>query len=280
MTQNLSTMTPVEIDTELARLWGEIQTKQHYLHSEHDYLVRCTAGTANDWRREECEKAIEAYKAKIAELQAEAAPFEAEFKARGGWLRYFLVTNQSGHVHRGMGCTTCFETTQYAWVVELADCDEAKMVEEFGEKACTVCFPDAPANPSFHGPGRRDAAAKAERQAEKDAKAAAKAAKAINAEGFLKVPAGSHIDHVTGETRQYFDTVRTKVAARNALSAAVQSYGYYGPTHPHRFQDAISVLTEALEGTEIDTAKVIDTAAKKALRDGGTYDYRKVMSDA
>ena len=69
-----------------------------------------------------------------------------------------------------MGCSTCFPTTEYAWLVELADCDEDAMIVDYGEKACTVCFPGAPANPHFNGPGRRDREALAARQAEKDAR--------------------------------------------------------------------------------------------------------------
>jgi hypothetical protein len=75
--------------------------------------------------------------------------FEAEFDRRGGWLRYFLVTSSVGHVHRGMDCSTCHATTTYAWIVNLADCDEAKMIEEYGTKACTTCFPNAPAHPAW-----------------------------------------------------------------------------------------------------------------------------------
>ena len=48
-----------------------------------------------------------------------------------------------------MDCTTCFPTTQYGWLVNLADCDEDAMIEEWGEMACTVCFPTAPTNPNY-----------------------------------------------------------------------------------------------------------------------------------
>jgi hypothetical protein len=97
----------------------------------------------------------------------------------GCWNRYFLVTNSNGHVHRNTTCSTCFPTTEYRWLVELADCDEDAMIVDYGEKACTVCFPDAPANPKFHGPGRRDREVQAARQAEKDARQAVKDAKRL-----------------------------------------------------------------------------------------------------
>jgi len=93
------------------------------------------------------------------------------------WNRYFLVTNANGHVHRNQSCSSCYPSTEYAWLPELSGCVEAEMITEFGEKACTVCFPDAPANPAFRGPGRRDREAQAARAAEKAAHQAAKDAK-------------------------------------------------------------------------------------------------------
>jgi hypothetical protein len=84
--------------------------------------------------------------------------FNHEFERRGGWLRYFLVTSSVGHVHRGMDCSTCHDTTTYAWLVDLADCDEDAMIREYGTKACTTCFPKAPAHPAWIEAQRRDEA--------------------------------------------------------------------------------------------------------------------------
>jgi hypothetical protein len=88
--------------------------------------------------------AYDEYVAEMARIKDAEAPLTAEYVRRGGWQRYFLVTSSDGHVHRGMNCSTCRWETVYAWLIDLADCDEAKMVAEYGEKACTVCFPDAP----------------------------------------------------------------------------------------------------------------------------------------
>ena len=82
------------------------------------------------------------------ELKAEVAPFHAEYRRRP-WLRYFLVRQANGHVHREMNCTTCYYDTEYGWLTDLSDCDEAAMVKQYGEKACTVCFPNAPVNPDY-----------------------------------------------------------------------------------------------------------------------------------
>lgn len=254
-TKTITVMTPSEIDTELARLWEGEQRARAYAAQRRQFASK-------SWNRtpESDLAAAEKHDAEADAFRTEARPYETEFTRRGGWLRYFLVTNSNGHVHRGMNCSTCFASTSYSWLVELADCDETEMIVEFGEKACTVCFPDAPSNPAFHAPGRRDAEAIAARTAEKEAKRAAKAEK------LLDVP-------VSGP---YGGKITSKIAARNELSGAVQSYGFYGPTHPTDFADFARRLVDALEGSGIDVDGVIERAAKKAIRDGGSHDFRTV----
>lgn len=242
MTKPLADQTPAEIDTELARIGGTVQR----LQAQKNVARKNARFYAHQGRM----KAADRYEAQIADIeaqivtaQAEAAPYEAEYEVRGGWLRYFLVTNANGHVHRGMNCSTCFASTQYAWLIDLADCDERKMVEEYGEKACTVCFPDAPANPHFHGPGRRDRAEIAAREAVIAARQAAKNAKAITAlDGSpLRVP--------------YYEStevVSTKIDARNRLSDAVYNLALYGSDHPARFAAIIEVLVPVLQANGFD----------------------------
>jgi hypothetical protein len=175
---DLAQQTPAEIDTVLGQLWDREQTLRFRLRSTRDYLKREQVRSPGGRLAADYEGQVAKLEADVADVRAQAEPLEAEFSRRGGWLRYFLVPGDSGHVHRGTYCQTCFPTTQFAWLPELSDCDEDAMIVEFGEKACTVCFPGAPTNPAYHGPGRRDAAAKAEREAEKAAREAAKATKA------------------------------------------------------------------------------------------------------
>ena len=98
------------------------------------------------------------------------------------------------------------------------------MIAEFGEKACTVCFPAAPANPHFNGPGRRDREALAARQAEKDARQAAKDAKRLAADEVFRSPATLN------------DRVETVAACKEVLRYEVELRDYYGkgehPSHP------------------------------------------------
>lgn len=255
--------TPVEIDTVLA-------DRQHRLNQATQYAR---------FYREQSErypsyaKDAERYKAEAATLAAEIKPLNAEFVRRGGWNRYYLVLNSNGHVHREMDCNTCFPTTQYGWVTDLSDCDEDAAVVEYGESMCTICFPNAPTNPAFSGPGRRNQEAKDARAAEKAEREAAKRAKQIFAkDGTLGIRyprwedgSWQEVDgkNVWVKTGYSFETVNTKVAARNALSGLVQDE-FFGSKDYRK--EAIEILVEALERHGIDTAGVIERAKKKAAR--------------
>lgn len=281
-TASLSTLSPSEIDTVLAANWTEQAKLQvqllRYVADEQrvkDQIDKAVvrSGDAPSYLvrdRRSLAAAIDKLIQERSVLIVASAPYEAEYLQRR-WSRYFLVTNSNGHVHRGMDCSTCYSTTEYSWLPELSGCDESVMIEEFGEKACTVCFPSAPANPAFHAPGRRDREAVAARDAEKAEKQAAKDAKAITAvDGSpLKVVTG----HSPRDGRPYTETYRTKVAARNALSQAVQSFCWYGPTHPSDFQSQARQLIPALEAAGIDTAQVIERASKKAAKETAPFSF-------
>lgn len=153
-------MTPVEIDTFLSKNYQVAGAKRQEYEkdkaSAKESLTRIFGRKAeklddDPYSRFQmaCKRVarLEATAAKflveLKAIQGEAVPYQSEY-ARRPWLRYFLVLNSNGHVHREMHCTTCFPTTWYKWLVDLADCDEGRMVKDYGEKACTVCFPDAP----------------------------------------------------------------------------------------------------------------------------------------
>lgn len=78
-------------------------------------------------------------------LRGEMAELDAEFTARGGWSRFFLVTSSAGgHVHSSMACHTCKITTEYGWQPQLSGKSEPDAVAEHGAILCTACFPSAP----------------------------------------------------------------------------------------------------------------------------------------
>lgn len=261
-TADLATMTPAEIDEILAALMA----RQDKAARTMAYAEKALAS------KRTLSYEIPALTAKLTEARdehraavAEAAPLLAEFDNRGGWSRFFIVTNNNGHVHSSTNCSTCFPTTQFGWLYTLSGASEAAMVAEYGEVACTVCFPSAPTMSGF-GDGtssfaRLIGAEKAARDAEKAAKAAAKDAKAITA------PDGSAL-------RVGYDTIRTIIAAERKLSDMVQSFGWYGPTHPENFEAGAWTLIEALlaRGVAQDRVEaIIERAAKKVRKEGGEF---------
>ena len=249
---DLTTLTSVEIDTILA---ANYRAQDKYSAQVAAYVRHIERQRKSKYGSlEQIDKltaTLDEYRAKLAELRTKAAPYQVEYSRRP-WNRYFLVDNTNGHVHRGMDCTTCFRTTQYSWLVDLADCDEDAMIEEWGELACTVCFPSAPTNPNYNRPSRRDREAQAAREAEKAAKDAAKAEKAIfNLDGSPLKDGNGY-------------PLKTKVAARNELSRAIQWFVSYGS---QEYADQVRYLVPALEAAGVDWQKVASNAVKRAVKD-------------
>jgi len=246
MATDTTALTPVEIDTELSRIWNARARVEASLaaarrsanRSEHN--ARAEAGRISD------------LESRVAALSYEASPYNAEYARRGFWNRYFLVTNANGHVHRGTDCTTCFVTTEYGWLVDLADCNEDAMIEEWGERACTVCFPSAPTNPLYNRPARIDREAQEARAAEKAAKDAVKAEKAITDVD------GSPLKDSHGYP------LKTKNAARNELSQAFQNLTWYGS---QEYIDTIHRLVPALEAAGVDWKKSATNAIAKVAKE-------------
>jgi hypothetical protein len=192
---NLSTATPVEIDTVIAAIYvrfyaaaDKARTMADHLQAEERRLAQVEAGT---YRYAMSERSIESLREsvktlteKVADLNAaaaaimrETAPYNEEFKARGGWSRFYLVDNSGGHVHSSMHCQSCYPTTQFIWLPEHSGDTNERIIEKANEQACTHCFPGAPVDPSRKG-GFEAPARKAARE-ERDAKAAAALAKRI-----------------------------------------------------------------------------------------------------
>lgn len=158
--------TPVEIDTEIARLRFEL--------SKAVVAIDRYENTDDEWLRSrleaDYEKAVDAQ----IRLNEALAPLEAEYLARR-WPRYWHVSNNNGHIHNSLHCTSCFPDTQYGWRTDLSGLTEEEVVEREACNACSVCMPIAPAEQKAarerYNKAQRDAKA-AERQAKKDAKAA------------------------------------------------------------------------------------------------------------
>jgi hypothetical protein len=152
---DLAAATPAQIDAQLSSIWDmqaslrlKMKNARISLEKLQQRKERQQArGTWFPWDAQELadlEARIYRMRRALADLDAEAEPFEAEFTRRGGWARYFKVIGGNGHVHNGTQCKTCYPTTLFSWLVDLAGKDEAAMIEKWGHVCCSVCFPDAP----------------------------------------------------------------------------------------------------------------------------------------
>lgn len=214
---DMTTMTPVEIDTELAEINARFYAKMRDVHLSRRYLEAAEANRADAEKRGRADlvnyddKNIAHYKAKVAEhlkaaleISKEGAPHDAEFKRRGGWFRAWLVDNTSGHIHSSMECSTCYPSTEFVWLPEYSGRTEPELITDARSMACTICFPDAPVDTRpglIEAPARK--AAREQREAEKAVRDAAKKAKGItNPDGTeLLIPTELRIRR--GETEGY-----------------------------------------------------------------------------
>jgi hypothetical protein len=236
---NLTTATPVEIDTVLYDLWGKQQDVEMriagYRRSEAETyatiqkikngarLVQYRTALDGIELMEQLNLLndnIEGLKRELAELETESLPYENEYVARGGWNRVFLAKSVNGHAHNGQNCSTCHNgefRTQFAWLVRYSGQDEADIVADAGERACTTCYPTAPVGAKgtkMFTPDEEEAQrAREEREAERARKAKEVADKSITTPEGEKLYAGK--DH---ESWDACKTLRTaEIAATDAL---------------------------------------------------------------
>lgn len=199
--QDLTTQTPVQIDTKLADLDGKkfshfIAASQIIdklkLLKKRDAALRERLGdryetTAN--YADVYERNVAFYNQKYVEETAKAdaytaqmKKYEQEFSRRGGWARAFFVANGNGHVHKEMSCSTCYPTTRFLWLTQYSGRTEEEIVNDAGERACTACYPTEPVDvlrraSRIENPERVRAAA--EREAKRQAKEEAARIKGI-----------------------------------------------------------------------------------------------------
>ncbi len=91
--------------------------------------------------------AVKAIVERNAEIKNLIKAIDAEFNARGGWSRYFLVTSSTGHIHSSQSCHSCNKgkyATSFALVYAMSDLNAEVAVELLGPSLCSICFPNAP----------------------------------------------------------------------------------------------------------------------------------------
>lgn len=183
MITDFTTATPAEIDTESAPI--------REAHAE--AWARYTAARKREGRVDDAGDAvalakaradITAAEAEMDALNAQFAPYAAEYERRGGWTRaYEVVSSPDGHIHRTTRCATTRFTTRFRWLTEVSGWSESAIIAAAGEMACTACYPNAPVDvlkrAARIGSSVERRQAQAERAAERNAKAAKAAEKGI-----------------------------------------------------------------------------------------------------
>jgi hypothetical protein len=283
MAKQIQDMTPEEIDTILSDLWAKQQKVEHriegYLRTEADTFVvieKIRNGVRLPQYRtvldgielveqlDILKRNIAEYEAELAVLKAESLPYENEYVRRGGWSRYFLVTNDNGHVHRSMTCSTCNRegvATRFSWMIEFSGKDEHELTDQIGPNACTVCFPWAETiRVEFEA---------AERQRKTDERAAKAAEKArIAAEKGITTPEGDTL--YTGKDNESYDVCKSlrtaEIAATDALVDLIDVQRQAkDPEFEWMFQNGRTEAKRTLEIARHAWCLIRSIAAKKGL---------------
>ncbi len=180
----LSSQHPSVIDTQLAVIikrldaaQRDVQSIERQIDSHADGLRKKAAGDSayrafTDEGLNLLYDKLHVAQDRVSTIRHECEPFEEEFARRRGWTRAFLVNNTGGHVHRNRHCSTCYPTTSYLWLPQYSGRPEDEIVSDAGEKACTVCYPSAPAEVLSRPSKIEDPEAVAAREGREQAKAA------------------------------------------------------------------------------------------------------------
>lgn len=173
---NLTTATPVQIDTELAeahiaarqaaaRRRAAAERARHIVGERKVYQGRrrvwettddeafanvraaLDAGNVMPYEHRQATDTLtdaDTYAAEADKHHARIDTLDAEYDRRGGWSRFFTV--QGGHVHSGLRCAggTIRPTTLIGWNPDLSGQTEAEAVAKLGPNLCTHCYPTAP----------------------------------------------------------------------------------------------------------------------------------------
>lgn len=310
--QQLKGMTPPEVDELFAAVWDrryELLEDVYAAWNEVHYAVGDRRVSAQTWRlghqevqdkaagTERGRKALDRVnraKGAVAELDGTVlAKLENEFGRRGGWSRAYLVTD--GHVHSSMHCSSCNRgefPTRFSWMIDYSGKSMAEIVEAAGERACTICYPDAPVARRDKGENvavpksvmltseeieRAEAReAEAKRRAEKKAKAA------LNA---ITQPDGTPLrDEMGRDGKQKGSVVKTLRTAKSELKRQCW-YGYaWGDSdgeHERNIQHlgrAVAWKENGLAIGDEPTAEQIE-AVIKPLRDKAVKEVNKARAE-
>jgi len=255
----------VGIDTQLSdlhekdyQLFIKHQTIIHYIEFYEKEIARASVYYS--------EKNVVEQKTKLGAVILERAKVRAEIDGLNNiynqtqWNRAFLVVSSDGHVHKNRYCSTCFDSTRYAWLVQYSNDEESTIVEDAGELACTVCYPSAPAE-VLNRPSRivtADKVAKESARIEREEKRQAKIAKAK-----ASAPTASGNSIIINRGR-YSEEIKTE---RSAMVEWNSSYGYANEKITTHYYDGSAHSQESIQHQKdyIEANKIVCSIIATAL---------------
>lgn len=258
MIENILTATPAEIDTEIARIQGQQGSIEAVAARAHMLL---TSQYSTEAERDEARPVISDAMGKIRVLDALIAAFQAEFGRRGGWMRYYVVDNNNGHLHTNTHCQNTYDTTEWVWMPGMSGMTKAEAVAEGGSLTCLSCFPEfrteieSGREPRFETPRmkrtREEREAAAAKKAEKAKKAAANGITALDGSPLLD------------DDGYAIKTLRTaEIKAVQALEQAGLD-GIYADQTPAEETSHIAHLNELAKREREYAARLIEAIAAK-----------------
>lgn len=288
----------VKTDTALGKLydkeWGVRMQMQQYAQSIHSWSGSKKVDRRGNWDRplsealtnfiqpkasyskRDWERMVETYHGLERQLQAikdEQAPLEEVYR-KYHWTRAFLVLNGNGHVHSSRSCSTCYPTTQFGWLPEYSGANEVQIVEDAGERACTVCYPSAPVDvlsrPSkIFSPDERqkmaDREARAAAKVERERKRIEKAATKDGSELVIYPDGRSQTEsHVRGTRPERFTSeISATTWYTDQLVTQVSNPEYWARERENREAAMLEIATSLAEKHEISVEEMQARLAKK-----------------
>ena len=219
---------------------------------------------------DDAERSISRYNSALTvvrRFEDEAAVQEAIW-AKHRWNRAFLVLPDvgMGHVHKSRACSTTYPTTRWAWLPDYSGSDEARIVSDAGERACTICYPSAPVGTldkptKIYSKGELSAIdarkARNEERAQKLAETISKAA----------TKNGDELVITLGGYRERFKT------ERSAMIWAVGAFGGYNNPREEQLAGIMVVAASIAEKRGVNISEVLqeiqDKGDAKRKRDYG-----------
>lgn len=196
------------------------------------------------------------------------------------WTRAFLVPG--GHVHSSTDACPSLHRgesrTQLVWLPQYSGSDESQIVEDAGERSCTLCYPSAPVDvlsrPTriYSDEERRELEAAEQRRSQREASRAARAAKAPTASGEpLVLTVGTRESRGERFPRQVeLKTERSALTyAVDILAAQRSGNSYLAPyevSSSHYDETVDAIISSVAEKRGVSKETILTELEPKVLR--------------